>query len=488
MSRKTNPTSTTRKNRPDSDISLAAVILAAGEGKRMKSRRAKVLHRLAGRPMIEHVVRAALAAGAERLVIVVGVQGEQVAAHLRSAFPAVPLRFAEQTERLGTADAVRRAAPGLRGFQGTVLLLCGDVPALPASALRDLLKRHRRGQAALSVLTAEPDDPAGYGRIVREKGGAILRIVEERDAAPEVRALREINSGTYCAEWPVLAAALRRITPDNAQGEYYLTDAVRLLLARGRKVLAVRHPEAAEALGVNSRGQLALLARRFNQRLIEKWMDSGVTFLDPSSAWVDDDVQVGPDTEIHPGVTLEKGTRIGRGAVIRRGVRLTGCTVADEAEILDYTVAVDAVIGPRCKVGPFAHLRPGTRLAEECKIGNFVETKKASLGRASKANHLSYLGDAAIGQGVNIGAGTITCNYDGVKKHLTTLEDGVFIGSDTQLVAPVTVGRGAYVASGTTVTQDVPPESLAISRVEQKNVEGWVERRRLKMQAAAPEK
>lgn len=465
---------------------LAAVILAAGEGKRMKSKTAKVLHRACGRSLVEHVARAAIAAGASPVVTVVGVQSETVTAELQRVLPDHALFFAEQTERLGTGDAVGRARTALKGFAGDCLILCGDVPALGDDALRALVAHHRRSQAALTILTAEVGDPTGYGRIVRTGHGQVEAIVEHKDASPEVRRVREINTGTYCARWKDLAAAIDRIRPDNAQGEYYLTDAVRLLLERGLRVEALVHPRFEECLGVNSRIQLAEVTRIINRRLLEALMADGVTVVDPGSTWVDADVVVGRDSTLYPGVTLERGTRIGPECVIRSGSRLSACTVGAGATIKDHTVAEDSLIGRECSVGPSAHLRPGTVLDQGCKIGNFVETKKATFGRGSKASHLSYVGDAIVGKDVNIGAGTITCNYDGVNKHVTKLEDGVFVGSDTQFVAPITVGKGAYVGAGSTITKDIPPGALGLTRATQQNLEGWVARKKARQKAPKP--
>ncbi|RMG47872.1 MAG: bifunctional UDP-N-acetylglucosamine diphosphorylase/glucosamine-1-phosphate N-acetyltransferase GlmU [Acidobacteria bacterium] len=456
-----------------SEPPLAAVILAAGEGTRMRSRRAKVLHEAAGRPLVEHVLRAARGAGTDPVVVVVGVQADEV----REKLGPGP-RYVIQTERRGTADAVRRAGAALRGFGGDVLILCGDVPALPAAALRGLVRRHRSRKAALTVLTAVLDDPSGYGRILRGPDGAIRAIVEERDAGPAERAVSEINTGTYCARWPELRRVLRRITPDNAQGEFYLTDAVRILIDGGARVEAVVHEPAREALGVNSRAHLAEAHRILNERVLARLMRNGVTILDPATTWVHDTVRVGRDTVIHPGVALEGATRVGTDCVIRSGCRLTDVVVESGVELLEHTVAAESRIGAGSRVGPFAHLRPGSVIGRGCRVGNFVETKKASLGDGSKASHLSYLGDARIGREVNIGAGTITCNYDGVRKHRTELADRVFVGSDTQFVAPVRVGEGAYVAAGSTVTEDVPPRALAIARSRQRNIPGWVDRRR----------
>jgi len=472
MRRRSTPSS--GKSRRASDRPrLAAIVLAAGEGTRMRSRRAKVLHEAAGRPLIEHVVRAARAAGADPICVVVGVQGGEIRTRLGAGY-----LYAEQPRRRGTADAVRRAVPLLRGFRGDVLLLCGDVPALPASALRRLVRRHRSRGAALTVLSAVLDDPTGYGRIVRDEAGCMTAIVEQRDAGARERAIHEVNSGTYCARWKALREALGRIRPDNAQGEYYLTDAVRLLLERGLPVEAVIHEPAWEAFGVNSRRQLADMHRLLNRRHLERLMARGVTVLDPATTWVHDTVRVGRDTVLHPGVVLEGATRIGTDCTIRSGSRLTDVVVGNGCTILEHTVAEESRIGAGSSVGPFARLRPGSVIGRGCKIGNFVETKKTRLGEASKASHLSYLGDATIGRGVNIGAGTITCNYDGEHKHPTRLGDGVFVGSDTQFVAPVTVGAGAYVAAGSVITEDVPPQALAIARSRQRNVAGWAARRR----------
>lgn len=487
MARRSSPRTTSHRDPRSTDATprpvppLAAVILAAGEGTRMKSARAKVLHEVAGRPVIEHVVRAALAAGADPVVVVVGVQGEAVRSHLERALAGAPLLFVEQPERRGTADAVRRAVPALAGFDGRALILCGDVPALPAAAIASLADEHRRTRAALTVLTAVLDDPSGYGRVVRDRPGRISAIVEERDARPAQKKVREINTGTYCADWKALVEAIGKIRPDNAQQEYYLTDAVRLLLARRRRVQAIVHPVPEETEGINSRRQLAAVHRSLNDRVLRRLMEAGVTVVDPATTWVHDTVAVGADSILHPGVTLEGSTVIGPGCVVRSGSRLTDCTLGRGVEIREATIASGSSIGDESTVGPFAHLRPGTKLGAHCKVGNFVETKKASFGDGSKASHLSYIGDAELGRDVNVGAGTITCNYDGVNKNVTVLGDGVFIGSDTQLVAPVTVGAGAYVGAGTTVTQDVPPDALALTRVDQRNVEGWATRRREKM-------
>ncbi len=459
---------------------LVAVVMAAGEGKRMKSRLPKVLHEIAGRSLVEHVVRAGFKAGCDEVITVVGFGAGMVCTALEGRLGGAALRFVEQTERRGTADAVGRARPLLESFDGDVLILSGDVPALPASALKKLVSRHRRRKAALTVLSARFDDPTGYGRILRDEAGRIREIVEQKDASDEQRAIDEINTGIYCAQWSSLATALAAIKPDNAQGELYLTDAVRLLLGAGERVEALLYDTPHEALGINSRQQLSSVGRRMNRNLLEQHMAAGVTVIDPETTWVHADVKIGQDTILHPGVTLEGATRIGRGCVVRSGSRLTDAIVGDEVTLLEHTIVIEAKIGRETKVGPFSHLRPGTVLGPECKVGNFVETKKAVFGRGTKASHLSYLGDAKLGKAVNVGAGTITCNYDGVNKNLTELGDGVFIGSDTQLIAPVKVGKGAYVGAGTTLTKEVPAGALALSRADQRVIEGWVERKKKK--------
>jgi bifunctional UDP-N-acetylglucosamine pyrophosphorylase/glucosamine-1-phosphate N-acetyltransferase len=438
----------------------------------MKSSLAKVLHPVAGRPMIEHVARQAIAAGASPIIVVVGTQADQVRTQLCDALPLAPLAFAEQPVRRGTGDAVGRARQALAGFDGDVLILCGDVPALPPDAVKALVRTHRQAGAALTVLTALLDDPTGYGRIVRNAKGQIRAIVEQRDCSESQRAIREINTGSFCVSWPLLVEALDEIEPSNDQGEYYLTDAVRVLLAKGHHCEAAIHARPIEAMGVNSRRQLATMAQIINQRILEGWMDAGVTLVDPATTWIDAEVTIGRDSVIYPGVALVGATQLGERVIVRQGSRLEDTIVGNGTEILDHVVAVKSVIGAESHVGPFAHLRPDTVLAPECKIGNFVETKKARFGKGSKASHLSYLGDAEIGSGVNIGAGTITCNYDGFAKHQTVIEDEAFIGSNTSLVAPLKIGRGAIVAAGSAITQEVPPDALAFGRATQVNKEG----------------
>lgn len=460
-------------------MSLFVVILAAGKGTRMKSALPKVLHPLAGRPLIEHVLRTADHLDAARTVLVVGHGADQVRhalAHRET------LEFVVQSPQLGTGHAVMQTAPALAGQSGTMLLLYGDVPLLQASSLNRLLETHRASRAAATVLTAELDDPYGYGRIIRDAKGGITRIVEERDASASDRDIREVNSGIYALEIAPLFEALNHLATDNSQGEYYLTDLVAQYHRQGRRVAGLCLDSAAELRGVNSRADLAELSTVLRMRKNRSLMQAGVTIEDPATTYIDADVTAGPDSTIGPGVRLEGSTTIGTNCRIHAGVRLTNATIEDGASVLDYSVVVDSTVGSGASVGPFAHVRPASVVGANAKVGNFVELKKTTLGEGSKASHLSYLGDATVGAHVNIGAGTITCNYDGERKHRTVLEDGVFIGSDSQLVAPVTVGKGAYVAAGSTVTEDVPPDALAIGRGRQQNKADWATRRRKRQQ------
>lgn len=482
---------------------VGVIIMAAGLGKRMQSKVVKVLHPVAGRPMVLYAVELGRQFGDRGVAVVVGHQGDRVRAVLeaQSRGPAgrPPLHIVVQEKQLGTGDAVRQACPVFVSAQGstplTFLILNGDTPLLTKETVEELLRVHRQDGATVTLLTAVLDDPTGYGRVVRaefEQGArslrnqAVLRIVEDRDATPAEAALREINVGTYVVEGSFLFEALDQIRPQNAQGEYYLTDIVGLAVAQGRPVAAVQLQEAAEGLGVNTRAQLAEAERTIRERIRAAWLEAGVTMKDPATTWIDADVRLGRDTVLYPHVTLEGQTRIGEDCVIRSHARLTDCVVGDRVEILDSCVLRESQVEDEAHLGPFAHLRPGTVVRRQAKVGNFVEMKKAELGEGSKANHLSYLGDAVIGKGVNIGAGTITCNYDGVKKYQTVIENDVFVGSDTQLVAPVRIGRGALIAAGTTVTQDVPPNALAIGRASQVNRPGWATKRRMLAESGKP--
>ena len=456
----------------DSDTHVA--ILAAGQGTRMKSALPKVLHPISGRSLLQHVLKTARALSPATITVIVGHKADAVRAHL-SDQPDV--QFALQEPQLGTAHAVQQAEPVLRGRQGTLILLSGDVPLLSALTLERLLATHRSAGAAATVVTARVDRPYGYGRIVRHEG-RIARIVEERDASPEERKIHEINSGIYAFDLAVLFEALGGIASQNAQGEYYLTDLVAIFRRRKLAVETLLIDNPQEIRGINSRTELADVSRIVRQGKNEELMAAGVTIVDPATTYIDPDVQVGADTVIHPGVVIEGQSRIGAACEIQAHVRIADSEIGDRVTVNNFCLIVGARVADGVAVGPFAHLRPDTVVGEGARIGNFVELKKTTLGAGSKANHLSYLGDATIGAGVNIGAGTITCNYDGEKKHPTVIEDGVFIGSDTQLIAPVTVGKGAYVAAGSSITNDVPAGSLGIARGKQANIEGWVAKKK----------
>jgi bifunctional UDP-N-acetylglucosamine pyrophosphorylase/glucosamine-1-phosphate N-acetyltransferase len=440
----------------------------------MRSERSKVLHRMAGQTLIDHVLDAAAALKPASVTVIVGHQAEAV----KAALAVRGCGFALQEPQSGTGHALLQAEAALRDAQGDVLLLSGDVPLLRGETMAALVKAHRDSNAAATVLTAEIPEPGGYGRIVREPaGGPIARIVEHRDATEAERRIREINSGIYVFDLGPLFASLRRIGSDNAQGEYYLPDLVALYRRQGLTVETMTLPDADQIRGVNSKAELAALSRDARMRKCHELMAAGVSIEDPSTAYIDATVEVGPDTTIHPNVALEGTTRVGARCEIHSGSRLVNAVVADDVLIRNHTIVMDSTIATKATLGPFAHIRPESSVGPDAHVGNFVELKKTSLGEGAKANHLAYLGDATIGNRVNVGAGTITCNYDGEKKHQTVIEEGAFIGSDTQLVAPVRVGKGAYVAAGSSIVEDVPAGALAVTRGRQVNKEGWVDRK-----------
>ena len=454
---------------------LEVIILAAGLGTRMKSGKIKILHEAAGRPIIDYVLDLASDLSPNPPVMVIGYQREAVQKAVGTR-----ARYAVQEQQLGTGHAVLQCAPQVDATR-RVMVLSGDVPLTRIETLRRLLDEHERSGNALTLLTMEPADPGMYGRIVRDKDtGAVQRIVEVKDATDEEKQIGEVNAGIYVFNGEHLFENLRNLKPENAQKEYYLTDLLAVIRDGGHRVGAVLAPDPTEALGVNSRAELAQVEAEIQRRVVQRLMTEGVTFRNPATVVIDSTVTIGPDTVVFPFVTLEGSTRIGEGCVIDPGVHLNNVTVGDDVHVKTGTVAEDAIIEDQATVGPYAHLRPGTKLGRSVKVGNFVETKKAVFGEGAKASHLSYIGDAEIGAGVNIGAGTITCNYDGVNKHKTIIEDGAFIGSDSQLVAPVTIGRGAYVGAGSTITKDVPPDALALSRTPQRVVAGWATRKKKK--------
>jgi bifunctional UDP-N-acetylglucosamine pyrophosphorylase/glucosamine-1-phosphate N-acetyltransferase len=455
-------------------LPVHVVILAAGQGPRMKSALPKVLHRISGRPMVEHVLQAAESLDPETTTIIIGHQAPAI----RSALNERPsLQFAIQEPQLGTAHALQQAEPLLAGRKGTLVLLSGDVPLLRPQTLQKLVEAHRRASAAATVVTAVIERPYGYGRIIRTDG-QIARIIEERDASPAERQVREINSGIYAFDLEPLFETLRSIAAKNAQGEYYLTDLVSIYRKRKLPVETLIVDDPGEVRGVNSRSELAEMSASMRQTKNEELMAAGVTLIDPATTYIDPGVVVGPDTVIHPGVVLQGQTRVGSACEIHAYSRIADSEIGDHVTILNFCLIVGARVARSATIGPFAHLRPETEVGERAKIGNFVELKKTSLGTGAKVNHLSYLGDATVGPNVNVGAGTITCNYDGHKKHHTVIEEGAFIGSDSQLIAPVRIGKGAYVAAGSSITEDVPAGSLGIARGRQTNIEAWAERKK----------
>jgi bifunctional UDP-N-acetylglucosamine pyrophosphorylase/glucosamine-1-phosphate N-acetyltransferase len=458
------------------------VVLAAGQGTRMKSALPKVLHPLLGRPMVCYPVQAALDAGATQVSVVLGHGKEQVAPVLTQRFGERVL-FAHQEKQLGTGDAARVGAAAVPQHTGTLLILNGDAAVITDACLRALLDRHQGSSALLSLLTVKSGDATGYGRIIRNAAGAPVDIREQRDCTPEEAAIREWNPGVYAVNAGFFRDAIAQLDTKNAQGELYLTDLV--ALAAKQSVVADMAWAEEDLHGVNDRHELAQRERVMRLRLAKKLARSGVTVRDAETTFIDSDCAIEPDVTIESNVHLRGACKVAAGAHIDTGCVLRNVTVHAGAKLLPYTVATDSAIGERAQVGPFSHLRPASELGPDAHIGNFVETKKTRIGKGSKANHLAYLGDGVIGENVNVGAGTIFCNYDGFAKHTTVLEDGAFIGSDSQLVAPITVGKDGYVGTGTTVTLDVPAGALAIGRVKQQNKEGLGVRLREKLRAQA---
>ena len=444
---------------------LSILILAAGRGERMKSQRPKVLHAVGEQPLLGHVIQTAKKLSPAKLVVLVGHQAEKV----QKKFENEDILWAFQKEQKGTAHAVLcalEALPSLlsspsRSSKDLLFILYGDVPFIRSSTLKKMKSVLNKSRASLVFLTAELENPTGYGRVVRDASGNIEKIVEEKETGPDEKRIREVNTGFYLVRAGDILQPLQSVKKSILKGEYYLTDLVENLIREGKKVVSVSVKDIGEVSGINSRKELARAEQYFQSRINEEWLQRGVTFIDPNTTRIGASVSLSADVILHPGVILSGRTHIGSGT-----------------EILPYSVIEESTIGENCKIGPFAHLRPGSVLGDDSHVGNFVELKKTKLGRGSKANHLAYLGDATIGSKVNVGAGTITCNYDGRKKHRTVIGDGCFIGSDTQFVAPVTLGRGAWVGAGTTVTKNVPAQALAVSRVEQKNILGWAKRRK----------
>jgi len=450
------------------------IVLAAGEGTRMKSATPKVLHSVAGRSLLGHVLHAVNQLSPNQLCVVVGSGREAVEAHIAQVAPKATTVF--QEHRGGTGHAAQLALAGIAP-KGTVLILAGDTPLLSGDSLAQFVAAHSAGKFAASVLTAEHPDPTGYGRIIRDDSDELLRIVEEKDATDDEKFVFEINSGVYAFDGEKLAASIGKLTNANAQGELYLTDVIGILKSAGESIAAIMIDDFTETLGVNDRVQLAESAAMLRDRINDQWMRAGVTIIDPTTTWIDSTVELSSDVTIHPGTALLGSTKVATGAVIGPRSTLTDCIVKEGASVLE-SIALQTIIGQGATVGPFTYLRAGTQLGDSTKAGAFVEMKNSVIGSGSKVPHLSYVGDATIGEGSNIGAATIFVNYDGVEKHHTTVGDHVRIGSDTMLVAPVTIGDGAYTAAGSVITEDVPAGAIGVGRAKQRNVLDWVLRKR----------
>lgn len=447
-----------------------AVILAAGQGTRMKSKLYKVLHPVCGKPMVQHVVDQVSMLNINKIVTIIGHGAEQVQAELGDK-----TLYALQKEQLGTAHAVMQAKEILDGKEGVTVVVCGDTPLIQHETMEALFKHHDETGAKATVLTAWTDNPAGYGRVIRNEKGQVEKIVEHKDATDEERLIKEINTGTYCFDNKALFNALSRVKNENVQGEYYLPDVIEILKNDGHSIAAYQTADFEETLGINDRVALSQAEQFMKRRINEKHMLNGVTIIDPLNTYIGPDVKIGQDTVVYPGTILAGQTEVGTNCTIGPNSQIENCFIGDQTTIRQ-SVAFDSQIGQYVQIGPFAHIRPKSDIHAHVKIGNFVEVKKSVFGEGSKASHLSYIGDAEIGRDVNIGCGTITVNYDGKNKFLTKIEDGVFVGCNSNLVAPVTIGKNAYVAAGSTITEDVPGEALAIARARQVNKENYVEK------------
>jgi bifunctional UDP-N-acetylglucosamine pyrophosphorylase/glucosamine-1-phosphate N-acetyltransferase len=450
-------------------MELAVIVLAAGIGKRMKSRLPKVLHPVLGRPMLSYVIDAVRGVFPRRLIFVIGYGAESV----KKTTNQNQIEYVIQSEQLGTGHAVCCAKKTLQDFEGNIVILNGDFPLIRSETLKRFIDEHNRTMAAVSILTNVIDNPYGYGRVIRSAGGDILRVVEEKDATPQERKLKEINSGAYCVESGFLWEALEQIGTENKQQEYYLPDIVNVASRNGKKVIAFIAPDSEEVLGVNNRAELAAVEQIIRRRTNSSLLISGVTIVNSEVTYISPQVSIGADTLIYPNTFVYGNTKIGNGCVIGPCVWIEDSQIGNEVTIKFSSYINEALIEDRVTIGPFAHIRPETNILSGAKIGNFVEIKKSKVGRGSKVPHLSYVGDATLGEGVNIGAGTITCNYDGFQKHETIINDDVFIGSDTMLVAPVEIGKGATTGAGSTITKDVPPGALAIGRAKQVIIKDW---------------
>jgi bifunctional UDP-N-acetylglucosamine pyrophosphorylase/glucosamine-1-phosphate N-acetyltransferase len=452
-------------------MNLSVIVLAAGLGTRMRSEVPKVLHPLCGKPVLHYVLKALSPLKPEEIIVVVNKSHKELKDYLGER-----VKIAIQDKALGTGHALKAGLKELKD-SGTVLVINGDTPLIKAETLKTFIKLHSKDRNSLSLLSFFPSDPSAYGRIIRNGNGKVIAIKEKTDLTPEELNIREVNSGIYLME-PHVLSLVNLIKKNPLKGEYYLTDIVSITIKKGLKVDAYCLGDETEFMGINTRKELSTASAIMRKRINENLMLQGVTMIDPENTYIESDVKVGMDTTIYPGVFLEGKTTIGKNCIIHSNVRIVNSIIGDGVTIKDSSVIEDSVIKDNVTIGPFAHLRPGSVISENVKIGNFVEIKKSIIGEGTKAMHLSYIGDAEVGRNVNIGAGTITCNYDGFKKHKTIIEDNVFIGSDTQLVAPVKVSKGAYIGAGSTITKDVPPECLAITRTPQRHIPDWVKKRK----------
>ncbi|MBS3678622.1 bifunctional UDP-N-acetylglucosamine diphosphorylase/glucosamine-1-phosphate N-acetyltransferase GlmU [Ornithinibacillus massiliensis] len=447
-----------------------AIILAAGQGTRMKSKLYKVLHPVLGKPMVQHVLEQVKAVGLEEVVTVVGFGSDKVKEHLGN-----DSKFALQEEQLGTGHAVMQAEELLKDKEGTTIVVCGDTPLITKETFEQLFEHHEKEGSKATILTAKAPNPFGYGRVIRNDQNEVERIVEHKDASPEELQVDEINTGTFCFDNKALFDALKDVSNDNSQGEYYLTDVIEILKKKSEKVSAYMMPNFDETLGVNDRVALAQAEKTMKRRINEYHMRNGVSIIDPENTYIQSDVVIESDVVIYPGTMIGGKSIIRENAIIGPNSEIHNCEVG-EGTVIKQSVATDSKIGARVNIGPFAHIRPDANIGDGAKIGNFVEIKKAELGEGSKVSHLSYIGDAKVGSNVNIGCGTITVNYDGKNKYLTTIEDDAFIGCNSNLIAPVTIGKGSYVAAGSTITKDVPSDALSVARARQSNKEGYASR------------
>lgn len=454
-----------------------AIVLAAGQGKRMKSKLYKVLHPVCGKPMVGHVVDMLERVQADRIIVVVGHGAEAVQSYLGNR-----VEYALQEQQLGTGHAVLQAEPLLADEDGTTIVICGDTPLVRQETIAEMLRVHREKGAAATLLTAELDHPQGYGRVIRDEAGQVVRIVEQKDCTPEEERVREINAGTYCFDNRKLFAALKQVTNDNAQREYYFTDVIGILKSQQESVIAYLTQDASEWIGVNDRVALAEAEKHMRRRISERHMLNGVTIVDPDRTYIEADVEIGRDSVVLPGCVIKGATVIGEDCVIGPQSDISASRIGDRVTV-KHSVLIEAKVGNDTTIGPFAYVRPGSDIRANVKIGDFVEIKNATLHEGTKVSHLSYVGDAQVGKNVNIGCGAITVNYDGYNKQRTEIEDDAFIGSNVNLIAPVKIGKGAYVVAGSTITHDVPANDLAIARERQTNKPGYAEKLRSRIKA-----